>query len=403
MLTSELLRVRRQGRTLVPRFLSANEHARMRLVADALIATLTHAKGEARDDVAAALSAVEHAPRDRAIVLGLTKLLLDRAEFLAPEGDEPSGLRDIVFRMAAEQRKSLAPTEHFDRARVLRNAAEKLGLPAERIELRLFADLRKNERLIAFRPISTERLLERYDVALAQGVLLRAHSVEISLTGEEPGHVRQLFRAARFHGLLHRVQPTNDGGYRITLDGPLSLFSSAQRYGLALALFLPAVLRCRAFVLHAAVSWGKERTPLRFELTPAHGLAPHGRPIEGVAAELARFVEGFRELDSEWDVAVSDEIVAIPGEAAIVPDIAFTSRVTGERVWLEAFGYWSRAAVWQRIETIRRGFPGRIVLAVGKQLRVSEELLDESEAGELYVYRTSMQPKAVLERLVVTS
>jgi hypothetical protein len=55
--------------------------------------------------------------------------------------------------------------------------------------------------------------------------------------------------------------------------------------------------------------------------------------------------------------------------------------------------------VWQRVETVRRGVPGKLILAVGKQLRVSEEVLDESEAAEIYVYRTSMQAKTILERL----
>ena len=32
-------------------------------------------------------------------------------------------------------------------------------------------------------------------------------------------------------------------------------------------------------------------------------------------------------------------------------------------------------------------FPGRILLAVGKQLRVSEEVLGEEDAGEVYVYK----------------
>ena len=398
MLTSELLRVRRQGRSLVPRFLSAAERGRLRSVAAALIDTLLAAKDACRDDVTQALATIEHAPRDRSIVQGLIKLLLDRAEFLTFEGDGPAALRDVVFRIAAEERKRLGPTERFDRQRSLARAAEQLDLETGPIEAQLFADLRKNERLIGFRTTTPERLLERYDVALAQGVLLRAVSVEVTLTGGEPGRVRQLFRAARFHGLLHRVRP-HAGGYRVELDGPLSLFTSVHRYGLALALFLPAILRCDAWSMSAEVSWGKQRTPMRFELNPAQGLVSHGRAIEGVAPELERFVVNFQALAANWEVMIADEIIAIPGEAAIVPDLSFTNRTTGERVWLEAFGYWSRAAVWQRIETIRRGFPGRIILAVGKQLRVSEELLEESEAGELYVYRVSLQPKAVLERL----
>ena len=92
-------------------------------------------------------------------------------------------------------------------------------------------------------------------------------------------------------------------------------------------------------------------------------------------------------------------IIALPGEAVCVPDLSFTNDDTGEEVFLEAFGFWSRGAVWQRIETLARGFPSRIILAIGKHLRVSEELLDEDDAGQLYVYKQTMRPKAILERL----
>ncbi|MBM4358744.1 MAG: DUF790 family protein [Deltaproteobacteria bacterium] len=398
MLTSELLRARRSGQLLTARYLTGSERERVQPVAEAMIATLATGAGACRDDLSAALATVPHAPRDRAIFLGLEKLLLDRCEFVAPEGDDPEALREAVFRLASAERKGLGPTQRFDRASVLERSAAELDLSPERIEAQLFADLRKNERLATFRPLTAERLLERYDVALAQAVLLRAVRVEVTLTGEEPARARQLFRAARFHGLLHEVRPVA-GGHVITLDGPLSLFTSASRYGLALALFLPAVLRCRSFRLAADVLWSKERKAIRFELGPEQGLVPHGRPLDGVPPDLERFVTAFRELDSTWDVAPCDAIVAVPGEAAVVPDLAFTNRKTGECVWLEAFGYWSRAAVWQRVETIRRGFPGKLILAIGKQLRVSEEVLEESDAAEVYVYRAAMLPKAVLERL----
>lgn len=363
-----------------------------------MVATIEAALGSSRDELDSALAAISHAPRDRAIVLGLVKLLLDRCEFVAPDGAEPETLREVVFRIAAAERKALGPTQRFDRARALELASSELGLASEEVEAQLFADLRKNERLARFRPTTAEKLLDRYDVALAQGVLLRAVRVEVSLTEEEPSLTRQLFRAARFHGLLHRVKPA-ERGYVIEVDGPMSLFTSSSRYGLALALFLPAVLRCRTFRLAADVLWGKARTPLRFELGPDERLAPHGRAVDGLAPELETFVGAFRELASDWDVAPSIDILSVPGEAVIVPDLAFTNRSTGERIWLEAFGYWSRSAVWQRVETIRRGLESKLILAVGKQLRVSEDVLDESDAAEVYVYRQTMLPKAVLARL----
>ncbi len=398
MLTSELVRVRREGEYIVPRYIRRQDRPRLLALGEALIGALGEKLGERREEVSLALAAVPHGPRDRLVVQGLTKLLFDRCELVASEGIDPASVRDAVFRVAAERRRALGPTERFDRAAVVAAAADRLGVAPAAVGERLFADLRKNERLAAFRAPSAEELLQRYDVALAQGVLMRAVRVEVALLGEAPDRVRQLFRAARFYGLLHRVR-AEGGGYRIELDGPLSLFSSVQRYGLSLALFLPAVLRCKSWRLRAALSWGKERAPAWFELGPDAGLVPHGRRADGVAPDLASFAEAFRALGSAWSVAPSEEIVALPGEPAVVPDLVFDNGATGERVYLEAFGYWSRQAVWQRIETVRRGFPGRIILAAGKQLRVSEEALDEGEAGELYIYRTTIQPKAVLARL----
>ena len=82
-----------------------------------------------------------------------------------------------------------------------------------------------------------------------------------------------------------------------------------------------------------------------------------------------------------------------------MPDLIFENGETGEEVFFEAFGFWSRDAVWQRVETIRKGgFPSRIILAAGKHLRVSEAVLDEGDVGELYVYMLTMRPRAVLER-----
>ncbi len=399
MLTSELLRVKRQGGLVLPRYLRGATHRRLVPAAAELIAQVQARLGATRDEIEDALSQVDHAPGDRVIVLGLRKLLLDRCDFTAPEGVEPQELREAVFLRAAAERRTLSATDVFDRARVLAAVAAELGIDAADVEARLFADLRKNERLSSFRPIDAEALLHRYDVALAQGVLLRATRVEIALEREEPGRVRELFRAARFRGLLHRVRQLDDERWRIELDGPMSLFHAGQKYGLQLALFLPSLLQCTRWQLRAELLWGKRKEPASFELDPGSGLRVPPRAPVGVAQELSRFVSRFEALASSWRVRHNDEIIALPGEVVCVPDLVFDNVETGEEVFLEAFGFWSRTAVWQRVETLSRGFPSRIILAVSRNLRVSEELLDADAPGEIYVYGQAMQPRAVLERL----
>jgi len=393
-----LVRVRRQRGVLLPRYLDAKARESLLPVAEALIEIFRASIGATRSELDAAQDSVTHAPRYRIVVAGLRKLLLDRCELALTEGIEPSVVRRAVFAQAAQQHRGLELRESFDRSRSLSAAAEELAMTTDAIEERLFADLKGCEALLSFKELSAQDLLDRYNVALAQGVLLRASRVIVTLDGESPGNVRQLFRAARFHGLLHRVTRSNNG-YRIELDGPFSLFSAVQKYGLKLAIFLPAVLRCDHWTLHADVLWGKAREPMRFELSPERGLVPTTARITGVSPEVDALVTKFRRLRCDWDVEPNEEIVALPGEAVCVPDLVFANRSTGEQVFLEAFGFWSRDAVWSRIETIQRGFDARIILAVGKQLRVSEQVLEDDAAGQLYVYKTTMSARAVLGML----
>ena len=59
-----------------------------------------------------------------------------------------------------------------------------------------------------------------------------------------PAAYRELFNKLKFRRLLQSIHPADGGGYRIDIDGPMSLFSSGTKYGLALALILPAIRAC---------------------------------------------------------------------------------------------------------------------------------------------------------------
>jgi hypothetical protein len=362
----------------------------------------THAGGvgRTRDEIDAALAALEVPARDRVAALGLRKIVEDRCTYEVAAATAPEALRQEIFWAAARAHRALDVREDFDRDAVLREAAARLGSTPEAIEAGLYADLRGSEVLQRFDPLPPEAVIERYNLGLAQAVLLRAVRVTITVEGERPAAYRKLFRAARFHQLIHVVETLPEGGYAIQLDGPFSLFDSVQRYGLRLALFLPSVLAFRAFHVRAEVLWGKERVPAVFEITPAEGLVPHYDDAGAEPDEIDLFCAAFRRLTSEWSVHRSDRIFALPGEVVCIPDLRFENGETGEEVYLEVFGFWSRAAVWQRVELLRkRTFPARILLAVGKQLKVSEEVLGEEDAGEIVAYKATLSPRAVLERL----
>jgi len=122
---------------------------------------------------------------------------------------------------------------------------------------------------------TAERLLQRYNVALAQAVLLRSTHVQVVVRGEPTQRYRQLLRGVKFHRLVCELERLGPDSFRMHLDGPMSLFSATQKYGLQLALFLPAVLLCRDFELKAELRWGPQRRPKTFVLTSADRLVAH--------------------------------------------------------------------------------------------------------------------------------
>jgi predicted nuclease of restriction endonuclease-like RecB superfamily len=253
----------------------------------------------------------------------------------------------------------------------------------------LFADLKSEQRLTRFRDTTTERLLHRYNVALAQAVLLRSVQVRVLIRGEKPARYRQLLRLVKFHRLICEFARTGPDSGRLTLDGPLSLFSATQKYGLQLALFLPTVLLCRDFELEADLRWGAQRKPKKFTLTPKDGLVSHA-PDTGtyMPPELGMFVELFRKRIADWDISDETEVYPL-GDSFWVPDFRLTHRLTGKAVLLEVLGFWRRASAERHLERLRQHATEPFLLAVSDQLHIEDAALEALPAG---VHRFRQMP-----------
>lgn len=52
---------------------------------------------------------------------------------------------------------------------------------------------------------------------------------------------------------MHAIEGDLNGGYEILLDGPVGMFRFSQKYGLKLAVFLPALLLCTRWKTEAEI------------------------------------------------------------------------------------------------------------------------------------------------------
>jgi predicted nuclease of restriction endonuclease-like RecB superfamily len=393
MLTGRLLRVRFGRDRIIPSYIDAGA-LEWQEVAERLLVLFRCQEGRTRGELEEDVKETFGSDPQTLIHQGLAKLLEDRCEFDVVSDHPPEELRELVFQAAARRRSEkatevLEKPQAMDRAAVLREVADNIKTTAEMVDHGLFADLKSEQQLIKFKDISAERLLQRYNVALAQAVLLKSTGVTIYIRNEPPQRYRQLLRAIKFHRLIAELTKTGVDSYKLHLDGPLSLFTATQKYGLQLALFLPVVLQCHDFELEAELRWGAEKKPKTFKLTPRDGLVSH-LPDSGtyVPPELATFAQLFKKKVADWEM--SEEVDVMPlGDGFWVPDFRLVHRQSGKAVYLEVLGFWRRSSVEKHLERLKKHASVPYLLAVSEQLHIEEAELADLPAG---VHRFKQMP-----------
>ena len=100
-----------------------------------------------------------------------------------------------------------------------------------------------------------------------------------------------------------------------------------QKYGVQLALFLPAVLLCKDFELRAEVRWGPQKRPKAFLLGPDDGLVSHYADSGTyVPPELGLFVELFRKRIADWDIVEETEVFSLGSAGFAAVDVPALQR-----------------------------------------------------------------------------
>ncbi|APS00797.1 hypothetical protein BCY86_08980 [Pajaroellobacter abortibovis] len=400
MLTADLVNVKRKDHQLILVPLKGEQKARALILAQAFLSIAQTCKGKKREEFEQMCMAVEVDARDKRLAAGLNKLIVDQCEFDENSYHDAIQLRRAVFLRANELRQGLKEGEAFDRQCVIREITSAYQMEEGAFEDRLYGDLRAAHRILVVPSISAETLVEMYNLAQAQAVLLRAVQVTVHCYCSHIETYRFLFHRIKFLRLLYQLE-RSEGGYRIRIDGPYSMFEAVTKYGLQLALLLPVLMSCDEWSLHTEVRWSRRYEPLTFTLQKRDIEWYHSpiAPAESISDEVKNLVSALEAIACDWTIELGDEILDLPGVGCCVPDLVFRHRKEGCRVYVEILGYWSRAAVWKRVELVQQGLSYRILFAVSERLRVSEQVLEDYLPGALYTYRGSINPRVLLKKV----
>ena len=402
MLPTELLMFKVKAGLVEPRRLKPTP-SNLTLVT-ALVGVFEGHLNDKRFQLEEDFKALEVGRSDYRVVRGLAHLISNNhAEFETGGDLEPSLVRETVFELAQGQ-----PASRKRTAMVLEEAARRLGVdtplsPEETLDL-LYADLSDQQRLVAFDPPDLGSLLQRFDLAQAQGMLYRAYSLTITAHRNEPARYKQLLKYTKLFGLMVTVEGDADIGFTLTMDGPTSLFSGTTRYGLALAKFLPALLHVTRWDLSAALKPRKDLAwtdpndeEWSFQLTSEDGYVSHYKePKDHDSALESGFAERFSKLDTPWTLEREVDLVPVPG-GVIIPDFRLL-HADGRSVLVEIVGYWRPEYLKKKFDLLRKSGRTDVVVAVSERLNLEKAGVKTTDFGERVIFfKGVLNPKTVLE------
>jgi predicted nuclease of restriction endonuclease-like RecB superfamily len=391
MLTADLSQSWVRGGRTGPRYIDAGDAGYLQDAAE-LIRLFSEHEGRPHKELDGALAEYVGVGTDYKILRGLIKLLMDRCTFETAIETDPAEIRRILFLKA----RSIHPIVSDEAARVslVSETARELGCAPEVVSEGLYADLPENQKLVEFERLTERELLDLYNLAQAQALLYHCVAMRLMVLPQSSEGYRELFNAIKTYRLIHTIKGNSRAGYEIRLDGPVSMFHRSQKYGVQMAVFLPALLLLTNWRMRAEIAlkpgagsaffeMDSEQRQLRSHYFPA---MPYQNPV------IERLAEKWAEFDSPWTLEPSSEIMDL-GERAFIPDYVL-SHPEGRQVHLEILGFWTPQHLHERLKELERAGVSNFILAAWEELRGSRDPLARTPPHTI-VFKRNLDPVVV--------
>jgi len=399
MLTADLAKpVLRKGELRV-RKLPPKERERLLPMAQSVLDVTRSCEGQTQGEWKAALDGLVFAAKDKWIVDGFRKLVLDACVFDEESAFVPADVREALFLESARRRRDQVGRDVII-DEVWRAQFANVG-PKDAFEASLYADLKDALVLQESPQFEDSELVELWHFNQAQAVMLRAERAEVEIVPHDAQAMRKLLQFMKFQRLLFEATPTDESHHtwKLVVDGPMSMFQQTSKYGLRLAMLLKALEKTGPATLEAPVKWGKAKKTCTFFWETSGGVADWGHDV---VDEVEKLHEVFVDGEAGWRSTLSTDLLLGQG-LTVVPDLTFTHD-DGRVVHLEVLGFWSRTAVVRRVDWAEAHPQHHVVFAYSDKLRVSEKML-ETTSSALLPFKGVLRKKAVVEALekVLTS
>ncbi len=382
MLTKNLLRVRTYKGKVSPLFLNPTDE-NILMFAQSLIEVFQMGQGKTQQEIEATSEEMIQAWGGEALIgKGLFKLLCDKSDFGAANQEDISKFRQRVFEFSSVIiAKNMASWEEY---RTL--IAQEIGEDALAIENKLYSDLPMYNTLSSFKVTNAVHLIHLYNCSLVQCLLFSCESLTVQVPVGSAPFMRQLSKYLRFFQLVARIEREKEA-FKISIDGPLSLFYQTQKYGLNLAQFFPAILLQPQWELRAVIRLkaGSEQT---LALTEKCGILSHYQSFSSYAPEeIDLFMKSFMKQAGTWEILPGDDFLVLEGGSLCFPDFVFV-HPNGKRICLEIFHPWHARPFALRLKTLEASDRNLLlVLALSRKLLKDPEIAAVVENSQYFSKR----------------
>jgi predicted nuclease of restriction endonuclease-like RecB superfamily len=388
MLPSNLLSVWKRKGTIQPRFAQAS--ADNLTVAKTLIETYTQGVGKKKSALKSVAEELEDKGYDFHLVRAMSLLLDRRSTFKCTSQTSPLELRRKLFR---ETGKTGPATNPKQRKTITEKVASETKISVQELEESMYLDLESELKLQHFDPTTPQKLLEKYNLSLAQTLLFDSTELKFTVSG----NWQNIFFKAKRLGLIYEAYKPN--GFWVKIDGPASLFKLTRRYGTAIAKLLPAIIANQRWTVEAKILWKFTNTIHDFKLeswkhSPLFGPQKTTEAFDSSVEE--NFASRFKALNSKWQLKREPEPI-ITGQQVIIPD--FSLEREGTKLYLEVVGFWTKEYLQRKIAKLKKA-KEQILVAVDENL-ACERLtkLEKQNSLNIIYYRKKIPLPPVLRYL----
>jgi predicted nuclease of restriction endonuclease-like RecB superfamily len=394
MLTADLSQSFRRGNRVRPLYIPPDDPDYLQ-DATHLIKLFKEHEGRARRELDQALEEYVGIGTDYKILRGFIKLLMDRCSFETASAKDPVEIRRALFLKACASHP--VTQDESTRVEVIEEAARELDCGPEVVTQGLYADLPENQKLTDFEYLNSSELLNLYNLAQAQALLYRSTEMRLSVETQNPESYRELFAAIKAYRLIHTIKGSSSAGYEVRLDGPVSIFHHSQKYGIQMAVFLPALLLCKGWRMQAKIaqqSSNGSATIAFFELDHTQKQL-HSHYLSASLSEnpiSEKLAASWGRVETSWELEPSREVIDL-GESAFIPNYVLR-HADGHQFYLEILGFWTPRHLKERLKEFEHAGVRNFILAAWDELRGSRDPLTRVPPHTI-IFKRSLDAVAV--------